>query len=253
MLEVVGRLAKTYGAFGAKQVQNEVANQLGSTDKVLMKELLGYWAELALHGLVVNGDAKGVWQQEQFILTENGANTIEHASRYPINAEGYLAYLDQQVSLSKAVRSYVEEALNTYRNCCYKATAVLIGAASEGMVLELRDVFLDKLKAAGKKVPKGLDAWQIKTVMDAILDCDLLPDLLVEAKKSGDEGLRQLHEQAEARLSPCAAEFRKTRNAAGHPAILDPVEPADVHCNMLLFPSTARTLSQLTEWVKAHY
>jgi hypothetical protein len=147
----------------------------------------------------------------------------------------------------------VEEALNTYRNCCYKATAVLIGAATEGLILELRDEFLNGLKAAGRKPPKSLDAWQVKTITDVILKSDLLADLLAESKTTSDDSLRQLHEQAETRLSPCAAEFRKTRNAAGHPAILDPVHPADVHANMLLFPSTAKMLMQLTNWVKKHY
>jgi hypothetical protein len=109
------------------------------------------------------------------------------------------------------------------------------------------------LKARGDQVPKDLDeAWQVKKVLELIAD-KVLRDLSADAKRRKDDELRLLHEDAEARLRPVAAEFRKTRNAAGHPASLGPVHPADVHANMLLFPSTAKLLARLKKWVTDYY
>jgi len=65
---------------------------------------------------------------------EAGLATTQ-ASRDPINQPGYLSYLDQEVRLDEVTRNYVEEALKTYRACCFKATAVLIGAALENLVM----------------------------------------------------------------------------------------------------------------------
>jgi hypothetical protein len=80
-----------------------------------------------------------------------------------------------------------------------------------------------------------------------------LDDLADEFKKTKDENVRKLREDAESRLAPIAAEFRRTRNSAGHPASLDPVNPADVHANLLLFPSAVNLIARLKEWVIKHY
>jgi hypothetical protein len=114
--------------------------------------------------------------------------------------------------------------------------------------LDLRDELRKGLSTTGRKAPKGLDAWQVKTELEAAGQ-RLLEDLQQEVKKTKEEGLRKLHEEAEARSTPLAAEFRKTRDSAGHPASLDPVHPADVHANLLLFPSTAKLLARLKDWV----
>jgi len=69
----------------------------------------------------------------------------------------------------------------------------------------------------------------------------------------GDEAVRKLKEDAESRLLPIAADFRRLRNHAGHPASLGPVLATDVHTNLLQFPSTARLIMQLKQWVAANY
>src|SRR5262249_1031797 len=151
------------------------------------------------------------WPHGMCHVTTEGEETLKHASRDPINQVGYLAYVDQEAPLDSITRGYVEEALNTYRACCYKATAVLIGAAVERLVFSLRDELAPRLKKRGTKPIKGLDAWQAKTALEAVAQ-QLRPDLASDAKKTGDEATRKLFEDAAARLQLVAAEFRKTRN-----------------------------------------
>jgi hypothetical protein len=178
--------------------------------------------------------------------------TLQHASRDPINQTGYLAYLAQESPLDPAALSYVEEALSTYRLCCYKATAMLIGAAIELLVLDLRDCLVDGLKRSGKAPSANLNGWMVKVIVESIAD-QVLPDLKGEVNRTKDQALRKLHEDADSRLLPLAAEFRRLRNHAGHPATLGPVDPVSAHANLLLFPATAKLLANLKKWVAAYY
>jgi hypothetical protein len=233
-------------------------------DEDLRQAILYGFNDLLRTGVIGLGETKkldpksgtdyvGKWPHGVCHVTPDGLETLKRASRDPINRPGYLAYLDHEAPLDSVTRGYVEEALNTYRACCYKATAVLIGAAIEHLVLVLRDELVHRLKARRATVAKGLEVWQVKTILEAIAK-QILPDLAGDArKKPSDESLRNLVAEAQARLQPTAAEFRKIRNDAGHPASLDPVKPADVHANLLLFPSTAKLLLGLTKWVADYY
>jgi hypothetical protein len=249
-------------SFSAEEVMEQTVKALNAaSDDDLKRVVLGYFNELLRTGVVGLGNAREIaagiglrppWPNGAAHLTPQGEETLRQASRDPINLPGYLAYLDQETPLDPITRGYVEEALNTYRACCYKATAVLIGAAVEKLVLALRDELVARLDAKGITPPKGLEAWQVKTALEAAAK-RILHDLASEVKKTKDDRLRKLLEDAEARLAPIAAEFRRTRNDAGHPASLAPVNPADVHCNLLLFPSTAKVLQGLTKWITEYY
>jgi hypothetical protein len=253
-------------SFSPDDVMKQVVGQLNAaSDEDLKRAVLCYFNDLLRTGVVGIGDKESIdpkirvsfgptaeWPHGKCYLTPDGKEVLNQASRDPINSPGYLAYLDQEATLDDVTRGYVVEALNTYRACCYKATAVLIGAAVERLVLALRDELRTRLNAIRSKPTKGLDAWQVKTALEAIAK-QILPDLSAEARKTGDENVKKLEEDSQARLLPVAAEFRKIRNDAGHPASLTPVNPSDVHCNLLLFPSTARLLQRLKEWVVSYY
>ncbi len=241
-------------SFGFERVKTKTVARIGNShSRPIELAVLTFWNELLRGGLIAMGNSNAtMWDPLKFFMTDEGTKSLEHASRDPINQTGYLAYLDQEITLDSVTRGYVEEALNTYRACCYKATAVLIGAAVENLILDLRDALVVNLKAKQIRLPKGVEAWQVKTALEAIAD-KVLVDLNDEAKKTKDDGLRKLRDDAEARLHPIAADFRKTRNDAGHPASLEPVHSADVHANLLVFPYTAKLLGRLKEWVNKHY
>jgi hypothetical protein len=248
-------------SFSPEDVMRHVVATLNATsDEGLKRAVLCHFNELLRTGVVGLGDATAFvgyragppWPNGAAHVTPQGEEMLKHASRDPINPSGYLAYVEQEAKLDTVTRGYVEEALNTFRACCYKATALLIGAAIESLVLELRDTVVSGLTKAGKPVSSDLNAWQVKKAVEAVA-AQVLPDLKSEAKRSGDDALRKLHEEADSRLLPIAAEFRRLRNNAGHPASLDPVDATAVHANLLLFPSTAKLLRKLTDWVSGHY
>ena len=203
--------------------------------------------------LGLGNNVSGSWTFGSCHFTEQGKKTLEHLSRDPINQSGYLAYLDKEVSLDQTTRGYVEEAIRTYYACCYKAAAILIGAAVENLVLDLRVTLVPRLKTKGYTVSREMEGWQIKSVIEAIAD-RIIPDLQSDVgKNKTDDILRKLQEDADCRLHPIAAEFRRLRNSAGHPASLEPVIPSDVHSNLLMFPSSAKLLIALKHWSANYY
>jgi hypothetical protein len=234
-------------------VMKTVTEKLGAKrDLSVQRAVLACWNELLRKGDLSLGQADGVWSVNHCFVTDSGKATLNHTDRDPMNESGYLTYLRKETILDSVTSGYVTEALATYRATCFKATAVLIGAAVENLVLNLRDELVKRLSAAGLSVAADLKSHKARTVVEAIAK-RILPDLKADARKSNDEATRKLSEDADSRLTCVAAEFRKTRNDAGHPASLDPVDPADVHANLLLFPSTAKLLARLKTWIIKYY
>jgi len=64
--------------------------------------------------------------------------------------------------------SYLTEGLECYVAGLFKAAAVMVGAAAESVILDLRDATVQKLTSLGMPVPKGMEDWRIKTVSDAL-------------------------------------------------------------------------------------
>ena len=148
-------------------------------------------------------------------------------------------------ALNPIARSYVDEALNTYNSACWKATAVMIGAAAERVVLDLRDALVDKIKLLGKTTPpRPLQSRKAKVILDAIAD---------ELKLRQQTMPNKLSEAFAYHWPSFTHQLRAVRNDAGHPSSLDPVTPEAVHASMLTFPELARLAAELTEWVKTNY
>ena len=175
-------------------------------------------------------------------LTQQGRQTLQHLSRDPANPGGYLAHITNQ--LNPIANSYLSEGLNTYNSNCFKATAVMVGAAAESLVLELRDVLVTKMTSLGQTVPANLEDWRIKRVLDTI-------KRILDTKKTVMPN--NLAEAYEAYWPAFTQQIRAVRNEAGHPSSVDPVTPESVHASLLIFPELANIAEQLRSWVSVHY
>jgi hypothetical protein len=179
-----------------------------------------------------------------FHVTEHGRRTLQQLSRDPANPEGYMHYLEEQADLNDIALSYIEEGLRTYNVGCYKATAVMVGAAAERVALEVRDDIVNRIEDLGGKPAKELKDWRIKTVLDA-----MQKDL--ESRKSDME--RPLADALTANWPSFTHEIRAARNEAGHPSSIDPVTPETVHASLLIFPQLAKLASDLRGWIPTGY
>jgi hypothetical protein len=113
----------------------DICNQLGATnDQALREAVLTFFHDLVCSGQIAYSTAgsSGPLNPDNCFVTKRGRETLKHLSRDPHNPDGYMEYLRTQAELGPIAQSYVEEALQTFGTHCYKATAVMIGAAAEG-------------------------------------------------------------------------------------------------------------------------
>lgn len=177
-------------------------------------------------------------------ITDKGRVALAALSRDPSNPDGYLANLHHSGKLNPVSESYIREALATFAAGCFKATAVMVGAAAESVVLELRDSLAARHDDLGKPRPSDLDDWRIKRILDCV------EDLLTAQKNSMP---RELFEAFESYWPAFTQQARVARNAAGHPTSIDPVEEHTVQASLLIFPELVKLSTELEEWIAEGY
>jgi hypothetical protein len=229
------------GSLQQTTVLDEVARLLAPYGNPELEEaILTQWHDLFRTGLLAWGLNLTNPNPPFFHLTERGRKALANVTRDPSNPVGYLRHLDGiPIPITTTAKSYVIEALDCYVAGLYKAAAVMIGAAAESSILEIRDAVVDKLKFTQKPVPSQLNSLSIKTVTDG------LARVFDGINKKTH---RELREKFQAHWGALTHEIRTTRNDAGHPTSVDPVTPESVHASLLLFPVLASLCGDLLKW-----
>jgi hypothetical protein len=234
----------------SRHTLEEAAKQLGialrgeGRNLDLEQALLTVWHDLFRTGHLAWGYGVFTPDPPFYHITEQGRKALENLSRDPANPDGYLAHLTNSVLPNPIALSYLEEALKTYNSDCFKATAVMVGAAAESIVLELRDALVARMASLGKTPPRNLQGWRVKRVIGS-----LKRELELHKKDIPSP----LYEAFEAYWPAFTQQIRAARNEAGHPTSIDPVTPETVHASLLIFPELAKLGSELKSWVSQHY
>jgi hypothetical protein len=246
VLETVQDLAqKGGGALAPEWVLREVRDRLAVRDDInLHRAILDFFNDLFRTGQLAWGTDLNNFRMDGCHLTELGRKTLEHLSRDPANPDGYLAHLRNAVAPGTIAWAYAEEAVCAYAAGRYKSAAVMIGGAAERLVLDLAAALVARMQHLGKKTPKKLGDWRVKTLLDGI------GEALAPQKPAMPVGLA---ERFDSHWPAFAQEIRAARNDAGHPSSIDPVTPETVQGNLLIFPEMARLAADLTAWVAKNY
>lgn len=203
--------------------------------------LLTFWSDLFRTGYLAWGLNLLNAEPPHCHVTKLGREALQHIGRDPANPDGYMAHLLGRGRIGPIAESYIREALQAYNTTCYKAAAVMVGVASEALILDLRDALVSRLSAEGKGAPRALTGWLIKQVLDA-LEKDL------DQRKGEMEG--GLAGAYEAYWSAFVQQIRTIRNDSGHPKSVDPVEQETVHASLLIFPELTALADRLTTWIQ---
>lgn len=179
-----------------------------------------------------------------FHVTDLGRKALSQHSRDPANPDGYLSHLRTKAGIGPVTESYISESLQTFNSGCFKATAVLVGAAAESIVIEIRDALVKKLQAVGASIPRELSDWRVKQILIAI-------EAVIGAKKGNIP--KTLFDRFEANWPAFTHRIRTARNDAGHPISVDPVTADEVHASLLIFPQLASLASELKNWIDKSY
>lgn len=212
----------------------------GRLDPQTEQEVLTQWHDLMRAGYFAWGLNLTNPNPPFFHFTDRGLKALERLSRDPGNPEGYLRHLRSVATLNPIADSYLREGLACFESGLFKAAAVMIGGASESLVLELRDATTQKLAQLKLAEPKRLADWRVKVLLDSLYT-------FLDGKKASFP--RELREEFEAYFLAFAQQIRASRNDAGHPSSVDPVTEEGVHASFLIYPELARLSNALCGWV----
>ena len=244
VLDVVDELARKYDNLQAGGVLQEASRRLPRHDRTVERGLLTVFYDLFRTGYLSWGHDLPNPSPPFFHVTALGRQALALRSRDPANPDGYLAHLRARASVGPVTDSYVTEALNTFNAACFKATAVMFGAAAESLVLGVRDALVARLQALGQPVPADLTDWRVKRILASL-------ETMITAKRAALPV--PLFERFEANWPAFTHQIRTARNEAGHPVAVDPVTPEEVHASLLIFPELATLAKQLQAWISTNY
>ncbi len=244
VLQVVDDLSRRYDNLQSGSVLQEASRRLDRRDRSAEQALLTVFYDLFRTGYLSWGHDLANPNPPFFHVTALGRQALALRSRDPANPDGYLAHLRARAAMGPVTESYITEALNTFNAACFKATAVMVGAAAESLVLAIRDALVTRLQALGRSVPAGLNDWRVKRVLGVL-------EATIAAKKTALP--TPLFERFEANWPAFTHQIRTARNEAGHPVTVDPVTAEEVHGSLLIFPELATLAKQLEEWINTSY
>ncbi|PKN89412.1 MAG: hypothetical protein CVU51_00250 [Deltaproteobacteria bacterium HGW-Deltaproteobacteria-1] len=229
----------------SRSILTEVRDRLGGArDHVLEEAILTAFHDLLRTGYLAWGFNLANPDPPFFHLTEQGRKSLANLSRDPSNPAGYLASLSQAVTLNSIADAYLREALACFVNDLPKASAVMVGGASESIALELRDAVVGKLQSMNRNVPRGMDDWRLKVVLDAMYSF---------LDQNSGQMKKELRDSFRSYWSAFLQQIRTARNDAGHPSSVDPVTFDTVHASLLIFPELAKLTFDLLQWINHEY
>jgi hypothetical protein len=218
---------------------------VGRGDTPLVNEVI--WDLIVERVLTVGSDSSN--QELPFVrLTEFGAEVVKQQRWSPYDPDEYLKELADKVpKLAKLCEIYIAEALTCFRGGAYLATAVMLGAASEGNVLDLLDRYHAAMANAGMpehsgyqdKVQKARSFYEKYQIFRRYFDPvrPKLPGRLVDDWEGQMDGVLNL--------------IRNYRNDAGHPTMTK-VERMGAFRTLVLFGHYCERIEQVGDWLESN-
>lgn len=194
--------------------------------------------------LIIFGRDRQAPEWPFYRVTEHGKKALQSSVPQPYDPDGFIAYFDRVCPESDpVVRSYLAEAVLAFNSDCQRSAAVMLGCASEQLVLLLCEALDAALEGsdAGTRFRKKLSERDMISHKYTTLRKQL--DVMAAEKK-----LPREHAEAVASIIPAGFEMvRRCRNAAGHPDAIGDVSSDTIFMNLRTFTEYARCTMALID------
>jgi len=152
------RKDSTHGSLQQVSILKVLQERMGWSQPLEVQQaILKSWYDLFRNGILSWGYNLSNTDPPFCHVTAHGQKILENLSRDPGNPDGYMAFLLKNTAINPIALSYVEEALRTYNAACFKASAVMVGAASESLVLAVQASLMTKMDTLGLTKPRDLE------------------------------------------------------------------------------------------------
>ncbi len=241
----VQQKAQQSGLLPPTAANNAFAITIGNIDEDAIRECI--WG-LVIQGIVVPGTSNDSAHQANLPwiqVTEWGKTCLQKGEYLPYDTALFLARLKSQISgLDQIVELYLKEALNSFRAGNYLSVAVMVGVASERILIILRDAILNSIKENDRqrKFKESTENQIAKRIYDEIIKkVDPIREQLPP----------ELHDSIGTEVEGIFQEIRRTRNEAGHPTGRI-IEKEEAYALLQLFPVYAKSAYVLKNWLKSN-
>ena len=217
---------------------------LARGDETALLEVL--WS-LIIQGILVPGldDANQGWTFLR--LTEYGKQCLAEDRVLPHDPDGYLKEFDESVPMADStIREYLTEALQCFIRGLYRASAVMLGGASEKAVLLMIESFPNSLGDPKLGTQFVREVEQAPTIFRKYA---IFEDRF---NKIRSKLPRELTENVDSLLRGVFDLIRSTRNDAGHPASGVIVDRDQVYAHLRLFIPYCTRIHRLNSWFESN-
>lgn len=208
----------------------------------IVRQLL--W-QFLVQGILVFGKSDNSPNWPWYRITIYGKNVLRNKSPQPHDPDGFLReFTAINPTADRIVYDYLEEAVHALNTGCFKASAVMLGCASEQLILILHEVFAGAIQDPKKRKAFSKSyRWTIyskfnrlRSGLESMIETGKLP--------------RELHEAVRSDLVSGFELIRRHRNSGGHPDIPSNIRRETIFLNLTFFPEYARQVLQLIEYFK---
>ena len=189
--------------------------------------------ELINRGVLVQGLDSSNPEWPFLSLTEWGEEYVKQGGPDAYDPDGYLRALDADGQLDEIERRYLSEATAAFRTDLTNSSAVMLGAASEHLLVRLANEIV-VADATATKVQKAITAPALGLLREV--------RRYIEPKRKTLP--RDLAENFETTFLGVASLIRTSRNEGGHPALPN-VARDDAFVALRLYPTYRRWVMRL--------
>ncbi len=182
-------------------------------------------------------------------VTEYGKKALENNLAIPHDYDRYISQLTKIRGLDSVIREYVEESLITFYRNCFKASAVMLGCASERAIDLLLESFAEAINDSQKQeVFKNiLKKNGIQQRFDEFIG-------RLKGQKGGFSDIRSrlkqdIGEDVETAIEGVFRLIKKYRNDAGHPKKIS-IDRSEMFTNLMLFQRYCEKIYLLIKYFK---
>ena len=200
-------------------------------------------------GRVLTIESKGNFGWDHLRVTDFGAEVVREQRWSPYDPDGYLKELASQApGATRLCGLYVEEALRCFRGGSYLATAVMLGAASEGVVLNLFKSLLDAMKA-NRGMPEVSGYESNLNRAHSVFEKHKEFKKYFEPIRVRLPG--NLNDDLDLQLDGVFNLIRYYRNSSGHPTGTQ-VERMAAYTSLVLFVPYCKRVEDVGNWLISH-
>jgi hypothetical protein len=220
-------------------------SRLTQVDEDAIRECV--WG-LIIQGIVVPGVSnEGTYQTNLpwIQVTEWGRLCLQRGQYVPFDTGLFLSRLESQIpGLDSVVELYLREGLNCFRSGNFLGSAVMVGVASERILVLLRDAIHSAILQEDRR-KKLMEATENQTAKRIYETVESKIDPIMEQLPT------DLRESIGTELEGIFHEIRRTRNNAGHPTGKT-IERDEANALLQLFPVYAKSAYALMSWLTQH-